>query len=77
MWNIYDFLVAQSSELANQPEIHRPLLTGNDLIELGIKPGPAVGQLLTELREKQLADELKTKPAARAWVKSRHAEKTS
>jgi poly(A) polymerase len=69
--DVYDFLVAQSAELANQPEIHPPLLTGKDLIKLGVKPGPQMGALLAELREQQLADELKTKPAARAWVKMR------
>lgn len=76
MLDIYDFLVAQSSELANQPEIRPPLLTGKDLIKLGIKPGPEMGKLLAEIREKQLADELKTKPAARAWVKTRLTERS-
>jgi poly(A) polymerase len=73
MLDIYDFLVAQSAALANQPEIRPPLLTGKDLIKLGVKPGPQMGALLAEIREKQLADELKTKSAARAWVQSRRA----
>jgi hypothetical protein len=47
------------------------LLTGRDLIELGMKPGPALGALLDEIREQQLQDELKTPRAARAWVKKR------
>jgi poly(A) polymerase len=58
--DVYDFLVAQSAELAKTPEIQPPLLTGNDLIKLGMKPGPAMGRLLEEVREKQLADEVKT-----------------
>jgi hypothetical protein len=48
-------------------------LTGNDLIELGVKPGPPMGVLMAELREKQLSDELKTAEAARAWVKTKLA----
>ena len=28
----------------------RPLLTGNDLIEMGVAPGPEVGRLLTAIR---------------------------
>ncbi|MSU57431.1 MAG: CCA tRNA nucleotidyltransferase [Pedosphaera sp.] len=72
--DVYDFLVAQSAELAQQPEIRPPLLTGAELIELGVKPRPAMGKLLAEIREKQLADELKTKAAARAWVKAKMAE---
>lgn len=71
--DVYDFILAQSAELAKQPEIHPPLLSGKDLIKLGVKPGPQMGVLLAELREKQLADELKTKSAARAWVQSRWA----
>jgi hypothetical protein len=76
MLDIYDFLVAQSAALANQPEIRPPLLTGADLIELGVKPGPRMGALLTEIREKQLADELRTKPTARAWVITKLAERS-
>lgn len=74
--DVYDFVVAQSAELANQPDILPPLLSGKDLIELGIKPGPAMGKLLAEIREKQLADELKTNSAARAWVKTRLTERS-
>jgi poly(A) polymerase len=74
--DVYDYVVAQSAELAKQPEIRPPLLTGKDLIKLGLKPGPAMGKLLAELREKQLADELKTKSAARAWVKVRLKERS-
>ena len=69
--DIYDFLVAQDAALAQQPEIHPPLLTGADLIALGVKPGPAMGALLAEIREKQLADEIKTPDEARTWLKSR------
>ena len=36
---------------------------------LGLKPGPALGALLEEIREKQLQDELKTPRQARAWVR--------
>jgi poly(A) polymerase len=67
----YKFLLAQAEELKQQPAIRPPLLTGGDLIKLGIKPGPALGALLHEIREKQLADELKTPREARAWVKQR------
>jgi poly(A) polymerase len=65
----YEFLVAQAAELEKQPAIRPPLLTGDDLIALGVKPGPAMGALLAEIREKQLQDELKTPRQARAWVK--------
>jgi hypothetical protein len=68
MLDIHEYLLDQSAELAKQPEIRPPLLTGLDLIELGLKPGPALGKLLAEIREKQLQDELTTPDEARQWV---------
>lgn len=65
----YQFLVAQAEEFAKQPAIKPPLLTGEDLIALGMKPGKALGSLLAELREKQLQDEISTAEEARSWVK--------
>ena len=69
--DVYDFLVEQAHELHRQPEIIPPLLTGDDLLRLGFAPGPALGQMLAELREKQLGDELKSKADAEAWAKDR------
>jgi len=68
---LYDFLVTQAAELKKKPAIHPPLLTGKDLIKLGMKPGPAMGTLLNEIREKQLQDELKTPAQARQWAKAK------
>jgi len=68
MLDHYDFLVGQARELEKQPEIRPPLLTGDDLKAMGMRPGPAMGELLAEIREKQLQDELKTGEEAREWV---------
>jgi tRNA nucleotidyltransferase/poly(A) polymerase len=68
MLDHYEFMVGQAGELEQQPQLLPPLLTGNDLMALGIQPGPAMGELLAEIREKQLQDELKTGAEARAWV---------
>jgi putative nucleotidyltransferase with HDIG domain len=65
----YDFLVAQAEVLKQQPAIRPPLLDGNDLIKQGMRPGKELGALLAEIREKQLADELKTPRDAEAWAK--------
>lgn len=65
----YNFLRQQADELKTKPAIRPPLLNGNDLIQLGMKPGKELGALLAEIREKQLADELKTSREARAWAK--------
>ena len=65
----YDFCVAAAEELKKQPEILPPLLTGDDLLALGIPRGKKIGELLHELRDRQLAEEIKTADEARAWVK--------
>jgi len=65
----FNFLVQQAEELKHQPQIRPPLLNGNDLMALGIRPGKELGALLAEIRERQLADELKTPDEARAWAK--------
>ncbi len=72
--DVYDFLEAQAKELEQQPQIRPPLLKGDDLIALGMKPGPALGALLAEIREKQLQDELTTRTEARQWARKRLAE---
>lgn len=45
-----------------------PLVRGEDLMELGIVPGPRYKQILDEMRKKQLDGELSTTEAARAWI---------
>jgi tRNA nucleotidyltransferase (CCA-adding enzyme) len=67
----YDFLIRQAEELKRKPAICPPLLTGKDLIELGMKPGKELGALLREIREKQLQDELNSKREAKTWAKKR------
>lgn len=69
--DIHDYLVAQAEELSRQPQIIPPLLTGNDLQALGVRPGPVMGALLTEVRDLQLAEELKSREEALAWVGKR------
>jgi poly(A) polymerase len=67
--DVYDFLVRQAEAFTNQPAIRPPLLTGEDLIALGLKPGPEIGRLLAEIRERQLSDELASADAAREWIR--------
>src|SRR5205823_1762891 len=40
MLDNYEFLQRKKEEFANEPIIPPPLVTGNDLIALGMKPGP-------------------------------------
>jgi poly(A) polymerase len=68
--DLHQFLLEQERLLKEQPEIIPPLLTGEDLMALGISPGPLMGTLLRELREKQLQDELVSADQAREWVRA-------
>jgi hypothetical protein len=69
--DVYDLLVRESEELRRKPQMIPPLLAGADLLAMGMKPGPGLGSLLAEVREKQLQEELRTPDEARAWVRER------
>ena len=58
------FLATTPPEVLNPP----PLVTGNDLIALGLKPGPRFKQLLDQVRDAQLNGELTQRDAAMNWV---------
>ena len=49
----------------------RPLLDGYELMRLGAKAGPALGQLAEEMYVAQLDGHIKTAEQARQWVKER------
>lgn len=68
---VYRFLLEESRELESRPQIRPPLIGGEDLKKLGLQPGPAMGALLAEIREKQLLDELKTPAEALEWARRR------
>jgi poly(A) polymerase len=68
---VYEFLQQELAELGRQPQIIPPFVTGEDLLSLGMKPGPALGELLGQVRDKQLGEELKSREAALEWVRQR------
>jgi hypothetical protein len=51
-----------------------PLLSGKDLIAMGISPGPGLGALLERVREAQAAGEIETRQQALAQVEAWLAE---
>ena len=51
-------------------QLPRPFLNGNDLKNLGIEPGPKLGQVLTELYRRQLRGEIRTREEALRAAKS-------
>ncbi len=70
MMDNYDFLQQKSEEFANEPIIPPPLVRGDDLIELGLKPGPRFGEILEAVETRQLEGMLGSRAEALEWVKS-------
>jgi tRNA nucleotidyltransferase/poly(A) polymerase len=71
--DVYEFLGNEVAELDRQPQMIPPLVTGEDLLSLGVKSGPTLGALLTEIRDKQLGEELKSREEALEWLQRRLA----
>ena len=59
IWDLYD------TEDLIAPE---PLLMGRDLLRLGHSPGPRLGEILTEVRRRQIAGELRDRDEALRFV---------
>jgi tRNA nucleotidyltransferase/poly(A) polymerase len=60
----YDLLVNKQREFESEPIIPPPLLTGRDLIALGLKPGPRFGEILEAVQTAQLDGEIKDRAGA-------------
>ena len=69
MLDNYEFLLRKREEFANEPIIPPPLVRGDDLIALGLKPGPKFGEILEAVETRQLEGTLSTSEEALEWVK--------
>ena len=65
-----EFLIAREEEFAAEPLIPPPLVTGRDLIALGLSPGPRFKELLDAVQTEQLEGRLADRDAALAFVRS-------
>lgn len=68
MLDNYFFLQQKKEEFAQIPLIPEPLLTGKDLIALGMKPGPEFGKILQRVKDAQLENLISTPEEALALV---------
>lgn len=76
MLDNYEFLLRKQKEFADEPIIPPPLITGDDLIALGMKPGPKFGEILEAVETRQLEGELKTREQALCWLKQQYPVKS-
>ncbi|MEQ1850561.1 MAG: CCA tRNA nucleotidyltransferase [Chthoniobacteraceae bacterium] len=72
MLDNYDFLKMKRDEFAAEPLIPPPLLTGQDLKALGMKPGPQFKEILDAVATRQLEGTLRSREEALAWVQSEY-----
>jgi poly(A) polymerase len=57
-----------SAKFAAEPLIPPPLVTGRDLIRLGLTPGPRFKQILEAIQTEQLEGRILERPAALAHL---------
>ena len=69
MLDNYEFLLRKREEFANEPIIPPPLVRGDELIALGLKPGPKFGEILEAVETRQLEGTLCSSEEALEWVK--------
>ena len=50
----------------------KPLITGRDLMALGLAPGPRYSEILDAVQSRQLEGTLTTPEAAIEWVKAEY-----
>ncbi|MFC1809533.1 CCA tRNA nucleotidyltransferase [Candidatus Omnitrophota bacterium] len=63
----YEFLVKKRDEFQKENLKPQPLLTGQDLINAGMKPGPQFKDILAEAYDLQLEGKIATKEDAITW----------
>ena len=73
MMDNYEFLLRKREEFANEPIIPPPLVRGDDLIALGMTPGPKFGEILEAVETRQLEGALNDREQALAWVKKEYS----
>ena len=68
----YEFLRVKQSEFAHEPLIPKPMVTGHDLLALGLKAGPKIGEILEAVQTRQLEARFADRDAALAWVRAEY-----
>jgi poly(A) polymerase len=70
----YEFLNAKAAEFASEPLIPAPLVSGRDLISLGLSPGPRFKQILEAIETEQLEGRIRDRSHALEFLRKIAAE---
>ncbi|MBI4472498.1 MAG: CCA tRNA nucleotidyltransferase, partial [Acidobacteria bacterium] len=68
----YSYAQRKYEEWDEEDIAPRPLISGEDLINLGFLPGPVFKEILSEVEDEQLEGRLATRDQALAFVRSRY-----
>ncbi len=71
----YEFLHAKAAEFAAEPLIPPPLVTGRDLIDMGLKPGPRFKEILDAIQTEQLEGGISDREGALELLRKLAAER--
>ncbi|NOU36230.1 MAG: HD domain-containing protein [Kiritimatiellaceae bacterium] len=66
----YHFLLAKAEEMKNEPILPERWVTGKDLRELGVAPGPRMGELIQLAYDAQLEGRFPDRDALLVWLKT-------
>lgn len=73
----YHFCLQMQKELAQQDAqaalLPDPLVSGHDLLAMGLEPGPKIGELLEAVREEQLEGRIENRDEALNWLREQLA----
>ncbi len=70
----YEFLQAREAEFAAEPLIPPPLVTGKDLIKLGLQPGPRFKDILEAIQTEQLEGRIMEREPALEYLRQLASE---
>ncbi|MBI3999793.1 MAG: CCA tRNA nucleotidyltransferase [Candidatus Omnitrophica bacterium] len=72
---LFRFLKRKVKEFKHEELKPKRLVNGNDLIKLGVEPGPIMREILEEVYSLQLEGKIKTRDKALEWVHKRFIQK--
>ncbi|MEI7851651.1 MAG: HDIG domain-containing metalloprotein [Kiritimatiellales bacterium] len=70
MLDNHQFLLGKAEEMKNEPILPEKWITGKDLRELGVPPGPQMGALLQQAYDAQLEGRFPDRTALLDWLKA-------
>ena len=68
----YEFLQEQMHAFEQEPVLPEPWIRGEDLIQMGLKPGPRFGKILKQAYDQQLEGSVPNRQQLLQWIQSKY-----